>query len=84
MSIDGIHPDDRKIKAAKYFPTHTRVHGVRQFVRLASYFRKFVEDLANIVRPLVGLTKNLRASCLSLRPYYLGDHCYGGMTVQHY
>ena len=42
ISGDGVRPDDKKIQAVSKFPTPENVHGARQFVGLASYFRKFV------------------------------------------
>jgi hypothetical protein len=34
------------------------VHEVLQFIGLTSYFRKFIQGFATIVRPLTALTKN--------------------------
>lgn len=46
IGVDGIRPGVRKVKAVTEFPTPTNVHGVRQFVDLASYFRKLVKGFA--------------------------------------
>lgn len=54
---DGIRPGTYKTEAVKLFPVPKNVHEVRQFVGLASYFRKFVKDFSVIARPLTKLTK---------------------------
>lgn len=57
ISENGIRPGQAKITAVEKFPTPQNVHEVRQFIGLASYFRKFIKDFALIARPLTDLTK---------------------------
>ena len=42
----GQRPDPQKIKAIKEFPTPTTITGIKSFVSLCSYYRKFVENVA--------------------------------------
>lgn len=57
ISSEGVRPGTNKIEAVKRFPIPKNVHEVRQFVGLASYFRKFVQNFSIIARPLTLLTK---------------------------
>ena len=57
ISGDGVRPGDKKIQAVSNFPTPGNVHGVRQFVGLASYFREFVQNFPVMAQPLTDLTE---------------------------
>lgn len=54
VSSVGLRPGSKKTDAVSKFPTPTNVHQVRQFVRLASFFRRFI---AIVAKPLTTLTK---------------------------
>lgn len=52
-----IRPSLHKLAAVAEFKSPGNVHEVRQFLGLASYFRKFIKGFATIARPLTSLTK---------------------------
>lgn len=57
ISRNGIRPDPMKTQKVKQFPPPTDVTRVRQFLGLASYYRRFVPGFSRIAAPLHALTK---------------------------
>ena len=53
----GLLPNPKEVSAVTDFPTHTSVTQVRQFIGLVSYYRRFIEGFAEIVRHLHQLMK---------------------------
>ena len=53
----GIRPYPDRVRAVQQFPRPTTVKEVRQFLGLASYYRRFVKGFASIAQPLHALTK---------------------------
>lgn len=63
ISESGVRPGKAKITAVENFPTPRNVHEIRQFIGLASYFRKFIKNFSIIAKPLTDLTKKQCAWC---------------------
>ena len=52
VSQKGIRPTERGIEAVRDFPIPTRVREVPSFVRLCSFFQKFIENFFIYAKPL--------------------------------
>ena len=53
----GLRTNPRLVEAVKKFPTPSNLREVRQFLGLASYYRRFVHNFAKIATPLHQLTR---------------------------
>ncbi|GKB25106.1 putative reverse transcriptase domain-containing protein [Tanacetum coccineum] len=53
----GVHVDPAKIRAIKNWAAPTTPTDVRQFLGLASYYRRFIEGFSMISKPLTKLTQ---------------------------
>ena len=53
----GTRPDPSKVEAVKHFPLLSTVTEVKSFLGLCSYFRRYVQNFAQLSEPLVGLTR---------------------------
>ena len=52
-----MSPDGRKIEAVYSWPTPSTLQELKSFLGLASYYRKYVKDFADIAAPLIQLTQ---------------------------
>ena len=57
LTPDGIRPNPDRVAAVRDYSATTSVKGVRQFLGLASYYRRFVKNFARIAQPLHNLTQ---------------------------
>ena len=57
MSESGVEVDDEKVKAINDYPTPSTGKQVKQFLGLASYYRRFIKNFADLAEPLNELTK---------------------------
>ena len=56
-SAEGLKPDPNKTEKVKNFPTPKSVTGIKSFLGLASYYRRFIQNFAKLANPLNNLTK---------------------------
>ena len=57
FSAEEMAPDPKKTQAIREWPTPSSVKAVRQFLGLASYYRRYIKKFANIAGPLHQLTQ---------------------------
>ncbi|KAK3521363.1 hypothetical protein QTP70_003434 [Hemibagrus guttatus] len=57
VSERGITTDPQKVQKIQQWLQPTNVNEVRQFVGLASYYRRFVKDFATVAKPLHNLLR---------------------------
>ena len=57
FSAEGMAPDPKKTQAIRKWPTPGSVKAVCQFLGLASYYRCYIKNFANIAGPLHQLTQ---------------------------
>ncbi|KAG3230607.1 hypothetical protein PI124_g24295 [Phytophthora idaei] len=55
---NGVRPDPEKVRAISEWPTLSNIKERRQFLGLATYLCKYVENYASKIRPLSQLLKN--------------------------
>ena len=60
VGADGIKPSLSKVKAILEWPTPESVTGVRSFLGLCSFYRKFIRWFSEIAAPMTDLTKKDR------------------------
>ena len=58
---DGICMDDSKVKAITEWPAPTTVRGVRSFLSLANFYRRFIKDYVMLAKPLTDLMQKDKA-----------------------
>ena len=56
FSSGGMSPDPEKVSAIRSWATPTDVSSLRSFLGLASYYRRYIHQFANIAAPLYNLT----------------------------
>lgn len=57
VTSEGIRTDPEKVSAIQNLPEPTNVRGIRRFLGIASWYRRFVPDFSRIAAPLNRLLK---------------------------
>ena len=74
ISQNGIGPDPEKVSAVKDFPVPKDLHGVRSFLGLASYYRKFIRNYSAIAAPLHDITRGYTKKGKSISIGWTEEH----------
>ena len=59
VDSEGLHVDRAKIEAIKKWETPNTPTQIRQFLGLAGYYRRFIQDFSKIAKPLTELTHKI-------------------------
>jgi hypothetical protein len=57
ISSNGVAMDGNKVEAVASWPEPRSAHGVRGFLGLAGYYRKFIREFGSIATPLTRLLR---------------------------
>ena len=57
VTNDGIKPDMKKVKTIQEWKRPSTQNGLRLFLGLANYYRRFIRDFSKVTRPLSDLLK---------------------------
>ncbi|GFR32867.1 retrovirus-related Pol polyprotein from transposon 17.6 [Trichonephila clavata] len=57
VSGKGVKPDPNKLEAVNSFPTPKKIHDVRSFLGLCSYYRRFIKNFCIRAKPFQQLLK---------------------------
>ena len=60
VSSKGIETDPEKVRCVSDWPTPTDQRSLKQFMGLASYYRRFVQGFAQVAAPLNALTEKIK------------------------
>jgi hypothetical protein len=60
VTPEGVKPDPAKVKSVQEWLTPTSIKGVRAFLGLVNYYRRYIKDCGRIMKPLTTLTANPR------------------------
>lgn len=60
VSRDGVRPDRDRVKAIQEAPLPKNARGIRRFLGMVNYYRKFIPGIAEVTHPLTEILKKGR------------------------
>ena len=57
ITEEGVKPDQQKIQAVRNYPTSRTPKGIKEFLGLTGYYRRFIPEFSKTARPLPQLLK---------------------------
>ena len=57
IAEEGVKPDQQKIQAVRNYPAPRTPKGIKEFLGLTGYYRRFIPEFSNTARPLTQLLK---------------------------
>jgi hypothetical protein len=58
INKDGLSVDPKKVADMMNWKAPVDVRGIKTFIRMAGYYRRFIEGFSKIVRPMTALLAN--------------------------
>ena len=55
VSVQGVHPDPRKVSIIKDWPRPKSVHDLQNFLGMVNFYRWFIEKFVHVAQPLTDL-----------------------------
>lgn len=74
VNENGVSPDMQNVEKIVNWPCPKNLTEVRQFLGMASFYRKFIKDFSIKAKPLTNLTKKNE-------PFYWSQDCQTAFTV---
>jgi hypothetical protein len=57
LSQEGVRPDPKKMESIKEWQNLMPAKGVKSFLGLANFYKKFIKDFLSLAKPLIDFLK---------------------------